>query len=155
MIGNRHKRFWIAILPVLCCSIFFALASRSVGQTPAKTGKLLVKVVGIRNGDGKIRVALRSDENTVVDSRVVDIDAKTMVAEAVFENLPESTYGVAVIHDENQNEKLDFNEMGMPIEGYGYSNNPPKRPGPAPFDETKFVFTGPAATITVNLIYWP
>ena len=50
-----------------------------------------------------------------------------------------------MIHDENKNEKLDFNDAGMPIEGYGHSNNPAKRPGPPNFDETKFAFAAPGS----------
>ncbi len=103
-----------------------------------------LKITGIRNTEGNIRVALRTDENTIVDAKVVEIDPKTLTAEAVFDNLPEGTYGVAVIHDENKNEKLDFNDAGMPIEGYGHSNNPAKRPGPPNFDETNSPSPHPA-----------
>ena len=39
-------------------------------------------------------------------------------------NLPAGNYAVQVMHDENENNKLDTNFMGMPIEGYGFSNNP-------------------------------
>ena len=116
---------------------------------------LTVKITGIRNTDGNIRVALRRDESTIVAARIVEIDPKTLTAEAVFDNLAEGTYGVAVIHDENKNGKLDFNEMGMPLEGYGHSNNPAKRPGPPPFDETKFTFAAPGSTIEIELVYWP
>jgi uncharacterized protein (DUF2141 family) len=90
-----------------------------------------------------------------VDAKVVEIDPKTLTAEAVFDNLAEGTYGVAVIHDENKNEKLDFNEKGMPIEGYGHSNNPAKRPGAPDFNETKFAFAAPGSAIEISLIYWP
>jgi uncharacterized protein (DUF2141 family) len=156
MIGNNHRKFWIAFLTVLCCSFLFITQSAGAqAPQPQKTGKLTVNITGIRNTDGNIRVTLRSDENTVVTTSVVDIDPKTLAAEAIFDNLPAGDYGVAVIHDENKNGKLDFNEVGMPLEGYGHSNNPAKRPGPPDFNETKFAFAGPGTTITVNLIYWP
>ena len=155
MIGNFHKRFWIAFL-ALCCTLAFSQHSLTQDNTqPQKTGKLIVKVNGIRNTEGNIRVALRSDENTVVASQIVDIDPKTLTVEAVFDNLAERDYGVAVIHDENKNGKLDFNEYGMPLEGYGHSNNPAKRQGPPDFNEIKFTFAAPGTTIAINLIYWP
>ena len=78
-----------------------------------------------------------------------------MTATAVFEDLPQGSYGVAVIHDENRNGKLDFNEMGMPVEGYGHSNNPERRMGPPKFDETKFAVSSPSTTVEIQLIYWP
>ena len=154
MIRNIRKSAWFAILPVICCSLFILASQHSSAQT-SKTGKLTIKITSIRNAEGNIRVALRSDENTIVASKIVEIDPKTLTAEAVFDNLAEGTYGVAVIHDENKNEKLDFNDSGMPIEGYGHSNNPAKRPGPPSFDETKFAFAAPGSSIEIALIYWP
>jgi uncharacterized protein (DUF2141 family) len=157
MIEKLHKPFRVAVLPVLCFAfILVAPGCHAQSSAPSqKTGKLIVNIAGIRNTEGDIRVALRTDENTVVTTQVVDIDPKTLTAEAVFDNLAEGDYGVAVIHDENKNGKLDFNEVGMPLEGYGHSNNPSKRPGPPDFNETKFGVAGPDTTITINLIYWP
>jgi len=154
MIGNIHSKSWLAILPVLCFLLFTLAGQPSIAQTP-KTGRLTIKITGIRNSEGNLRVALRTDDNTIVDAKVVEIDPKTLTAEAVFDNLAVGTYGVAVIHDENKNEKLDFNDEGMPIEGYGHSNNPAKRPGPPSFDETKFAFAAPGSSIEIALIYWP
>lgn len=156
--ARSRNALCLALLGVLCSSLLSA--SAQLASTPAapqgqKTGKLTVKITGIRNADGNIRVALRSDPDTLVGARVVDIDPKTLTAEAVFDDLAEGAYGVAVIHDENKNQKLDFNEVGMPLEGYGHSNNPARRQGPPAFDETKFVFAGSSASITINLIYWP
>lgn len=157
MIGNSQRRFWIGVLAILCCTFLFStrLVSAQAASQPQEAGKIIVKIIGIRNADGDIRVAVRSDENTVVGSQIVNIDPKTLTAEAIFDNLPEGDYGVAVIHDENKDEKLDFNEYGMPLEGYGHSNNPAKRQGPPDFNETKFILGGPSTTITITLIYWP
>ena len=153
MIRNIRKSAWFAIFPVLCCSLFILASQHSSAQT-SKTGKLTIKITSIRNAEGNIRVALRSDENTIVASKIVEIDPKALTAEAVFDNLAEGTYGVAVIHDENKNEKLDFNDSGVPTEGYGHSNNPERRPGPPSFDETKFAFAAPGSNLEIALIYW-
>lgn len=154
MIGsNLRRNLWLTPLLILGCSIpFVALSSAAQAQ---KSGKLIVKITGIHIAEGNIRIAVRTDENTIATAQIVTIDPKTLTAEAVFDNLPEGDYGIAVIHDENNNEKLDFNEYGMPTEGYGHSNNPAKRTGAPDFNETKFVFSAPSTTITINLIYWP
>ena len=153
MIASIQRKSWLAILPLLCFSLFIFVVPYSTART--KTGKLTIKISGIRNTEGNIRVALRTDDNTIVDAKVVEIDPKTLTAEAVFDNLADGSYGVAVIHDENKNEKLDFNDVGMPIEGYAHSNNPAKRPGPPNFDETQFTFAAPGSSIEIALIYWP
>jgi len=155
MIGNRLN--WTVFLAVFCCSIVFPaqFAAAQAASQSHNTGKLTVKITGIRSADGNIRVAVRTDENTIAAAQIAAIDPKTLTAEAVFDNLAPGDYGIAVFHDENKNEKLDFNEVGMPVEGYGHSNNPAKRAGPPDFNETRFAFSGPGTTITINLIYWP
>jgi len=40
-----------------------------------------------------------------------------------FEDIPPGTYALVVIHDENMNGKLDTNWVGIPKEGYGFSND--------------------------------
>jgi uncharacterized protein (DUF2141 family) len=150
MIGSFRKVTRLTLLSALC----IACATLAFAQAP-KTGTLKVEITGIRNANGDIRVALRTDENTIVAGKVIEIDPKTLTAEATFDNLAEGDYGVAVIHDENKNEKLDFNDVGMPLEGYGHSNNPAKRPGPPDFSETKFTFAAPIQTVEIKLIYWP
>lgn len=147
---GSHYKLVRNVLPVLC----LACCTFALAQAP-KTGTLKVEITGIRNDAGDIRVAVRSDENTIAAAQVATIDPKTLTAEAVFDNLPEGDYGVAVFHDENKNEKLDFNDVGMPLEGYGHSNNPAKRPGPPDFSETKFTFAAPTQTVAIQLIYWP
>jgi uncharacterized protein (DUF2141 family) len=153
MIGNIRNKSRFTIFALLFCSLVIVLAQCSVAQT-LKSGKVTVKIRGIRNVEGNIRVVLRTSETTIVNTKVVEIDPKTLTAEAVFDNLPEGTYGVAVIHDENKNGKLDFNDMGVPTEGYGHSNNPERRPGAPSFDETKFALAASGSTCEIALIYW-
>ena len=42
-----------------------------------------------------------------------------------------------ITHDENGNGKLDTNVVGMPLEGYGFSNNPQVMRKPT-WDEARF-----------------
>ena len=53
--------------------------------------------------------------------------AKTGRVEVVFEDVAPGRYGIVVLHDENENRKIDRNFIGLPKEGWGMSNNP--RPG--------------------------
>ncbi len=48
-------------------------------------------------------------------------------------------YAIMVLHDENENNRMDF-ENGMPQENYGMSNNPLYY-GPPNFSEAKFEVT--------------
>lgn len=153
----KSERFAVTFL--LCCTLLAVSASRLVAQTqpepaPAQiTTALTVKVTGLRNANGKIRLALMRDSNTV-EKREAEIEAGTLSAQAVFENLPQGVYSVFVFHDENMNAKMDVNEMGIPVEGYGASNNPEKRMGPPDPEEAKFTVNQPKVAIEIKLIYW-
>jgi uncharacterized protein (DUF2141 family) len=150
---NFRRTSLLALLPLACLSLFIFTVQYSTAQTP-NTGTLTIKITGIGDSEGNIGVALRTGENTIVDSKVVETDPKPLIAEAVFDNLAAGTQGVAVIHDENKNEKRDFNDMGMPVEGYRHSDNPAKRLGPPNFDETKFAFAALGSTMAIALVYW-
>jgi len=152
MIRSTYRR--MAVLPVLCCALLVLFAARSEAQA-TQGGKLTVRVTGFHNTDGNLLLQVRSDPNTVIVARAVEIDGKTMSAQVVFDNLPEGTYGVFALHDPNKNGRFDFDSMGMPVEGYGHSNNPAKREGPPDFNETKFTLGKTDVTIEIKLIYWP
>lgn len=73
----------------------------------------------------------------------------------IFENLPEGEYAVAVVHDTNKNEKINYNLMGAPTEGYGFSNiNHPGLWVPA-FSKSTFALSETRQTIKVKLYYSP
>jgi uncharacterized protein (DUF2141 family) len=44
-------------------------------------------------------------------------------ASYVFSGLPSGNYSVAILHDENDDSKMNTNFFGIPKEGYGFSNN--------------------------------
>ena len=144
---------------LLCAALLAASATRLAAQTQPKpapaqiTSALTVKVTGLRKASGKIRLTLMRDSNTV-EKREAEIDTGTLSAQTVFENLPQGVYSVFVFHDENMNGKMDTNDMGIPLEGYGMSNNPEKRPGKPGFDETNFPVNQPECAIEIKMIYW-
>lgn len=67
-----------------------------------------------------------------------------------FKDVAPGRYAVMVTHDENGNGKLDTNMLGMPTEGYGFSNNPRVMRKPT-FDEAVFDVGSDGARINVEL----
>jgi uncharacterized protein (DUF2141 family) len=53
-----------------------------------------------------------------------------------------------VVHDQNNNLKLDTNFLGLPKEPYGFSNNP-KVVGKPSFDAVKFKLDTGSKTVEV------
>src|SRR6266446_6242963 len=121
---------------------------------------LTVHVIGARNAKGKIRAALfqgaegfPNDASHALHTQAADIDPQTSCAQIVFTDLPAGVYAVSVFHDENMNQKLDKNFVGVPKEGYGASNNPKKKMGPPSFEEAKFQLSGTEQSLEIKLMY--
>jgi uncharacterized protein (DUF2141 family) len=156
-----YRRF--QIIATLSVGLFLRVASALPGPLePQATGTatLTVRVNGARNAKGMIRVALfhggkgfPNDASQAVHRQAADIDPQTLSAQVVFAGLPDGVYAVSVFHDENMNEKLDKNFMGVPKEGYGASNNPKKKMGPPNFDEAKFPLSGTEQSVEIKLMY--
>ena len=68
-----------------------------------------------------------------------------------FSDIPAGTYGATIMHDRNDNKKLDFHWYGPPKEGYGSSNNPPPRMGPARWDDIAFAVGDKPVAMTITL----
>jgi len=68
-------------------------------------------------------------------------------------SLPSGRYALVVLHDENSNHKLDRNFLGIPREGFGFSNNPRVMLSPPGFDTSAFEVACPTADVWIHLIY--
>lgn len=73
-------------------------------------------------------------------------------AELSFDGLPPGEYAIAVYHDENGNNELDTNWIGIPAEGLGASNNAKGSFGPPKFTDAKIQLTQ-STHITINIKY--
>ncbi len=70
-----------------------------------------------------------------------------------FEDFPPGAYAITVIHDENMNGKLDTNWLGIPKEGYGFSNDVKPLRGATPFSVASFKYDGEPLDLTIRLYY--
>lgn len=75
--------------------------------------------------DGKQMASCKNNQPLKKDSRLVC-------------PLPAGKYAAAVYHDENSNGKLDTNFLGIPKEGYGFSNNASGSFGPPKYKDAAF-----------------
>lgn len=87
-----------------------------------------------------IRKPMKSESLKIIEHSIV----------ATFENIPKGEYVVVCFHDENDNQKMDFYENGMPQENYGLSNNLVYY-GPPTFDEAKFEVSDTSLTFEIEL----
>jgi uncharacterized protein (DUF2141 family) len=69
-----------------------------------------------------------------------------------FKDLPKGSYAVVVLHDENENKKLERNWLGKPKEGWGMSNNPKPLLSAPSFESARFQL-GETMTLEIRLRY--
>lgn len=137
----------------LLASLFALSCLFTVGAADA--ANLTVKVAGISKASGTLMVQLMDSEaawngkaKPVSGARQAIVT--TDPVELSFKDLPAGRYAIRLMHDENDNGKLDSNLLGMPTEGYGYSNNP-RVMRAAKFDEAAFDVGDADSAISIEL----
>lgn len=123
------------------------------------SGSLSVAVRGLRSDAGHVLYVLYGD-----GSGFPDDDAKAVrraketirggVSKTTWRGVAHGTYAIAIVHDENDNEKLDTNFLGIPKEGIGASNDAQGRMGPPKWKDAKFVHAGEATAQLIKVIYF-
>lgn len=120
------------------------------------TSELSLDIAHLRSHKGMVRVCLTADPANF-PACIDDADAVTRSIPASatglrFDGLPRGDYAIAVIHDENGNNKLDT-FAGIPREGFGFSRNPPVTFGPPRFSAARFTLSGDADRQQVRMRY--
>jgi uncharacterized protein (DUF2141 family) len=168
---TRCQRQWregvlmAAKLWVICAAMWLA-------TVPSQAATLTVTVLGLRSDAGELLIgvydAAEGFRSALADSatksallpetwRVVgaSLRAKTGSESITFRELPPGRYAIIVFHDENDNGLLDQNSFGVPIEGYGFSNDARGFLGAPSFDAAAITFLNADERInaSISLIY--
>ena len=139
------------LLVVMC------LPAVAVAQSPCPN--IYVQIQNIRNSTGSIACALfESPEgfpndylHYATNIRVIKIQSAHVSCR--FSDLPSGTYAIGVVHDENMNGKLDTSSVGIPEEGYGFSNDAKALIGVPTFSAASFQYDGESLELTINIRY--
>lgn len=124
------------------------------GAPPAE---LEVRVEHLRSLKGAVRLCLTREASRFPDCKE-DRAARRHSAPAgsagslTFEGLATGSYALSVIHDENDNGRLDTFAR-IPREGFGFSRNPAIRFGPPRFEEARFVVASGHNRQTIRVRY--
>lgn len=101
---------------------------------------LTVEIVNLKSNKGVVLVDLLDEnEETAMDKKSKITDNTCTI---VFKDLENGTYAIRYFHDENNNDELDTNFIGIPKEGFGFSNDAFGKFGPKKFKEWLFEVSG-------------
>jgi uncharacterized protein (DUF2141 family) len=123
----------------------------------ASGAPLTIKFKDVRNRKGALifGVFKSADGFPNVESKsayweVRDAGADTLTFTT---RLPPGRYAASVLHDENRSGEMDRGVAGIPLEGYGVTNNPKPKMRAATFNEATFILPPEGAELMISLQY--
>lgn len=154
---QRHRQSYGLTRVVVSCAV---AATLLFATADVHAAQLTVKVQGATDARGRVAVALFAqpdgfpkEDGKAQQRQFVPIDAQSNSARAVFTDLAPGVYAVSVFHDNDSSGKLETSFFGIPLKGYGFSQNVNPSMRAARFDEAQFKISEPGASITIRLVY--
>lgn len=136
-------------------AIFALVVAFQTLITTAKTTStekrtITVTVPNVTSDKGTVNYALYTKEGFMVkpiQTQASKVEGKKSTV--VFTDVAPGNYAVVCFHDSNSNNKMDFQDNGMPLEDYGVSNNSMSF-GPPQYDEAKFEVSDKNVTLEIR-----
>lgn len=140
-------------LVILCCAVPSAHAQ------PAKTGQVIVDVVGLHSAKGRVLVAFYcgaagfpGDYKRTCASQAVAAQKGRL--RLTFDAIPAGEFAISMFHDENANSNLDRNFLGIPKEGWGASRDAKANFGPPSYADARLTLAaGEKKQVVVRVQY--
>jgi uncharacterized protein (DUF2141 family) len=162
--SGKHRIGWTTLWGGVAAVMSLVMISGSAAAYDLKvvidgvsssTGSVLI---GLYDSDEHFQVAIKASAKVGLlndRARLVGISMRAIAGmqSVVFTNLEPGRYAVIVIHDENDNGKLDTNFFGVPTEGFGFSNNAEGFLGPPSFKEAAVTLDQADRTVEIALGY--
>jgi len=112
-----------------------------MNSSRAQTASIEIKVTDIKSQKGLIRIGLFTNEKDYLKNTAIGKVVKP------------DDYALSVVHDENENGKLDSNALGIPKEGFAFGNNAMGKFGPPTFEKAKMKVEGQNVTWLISMKY--
>ena len=95
-------------------------------MTPQKVVEL--HCVHFRNDTGHARIAVYNDPKNFCNEAIKpykEVSGSIVNGECMVSitDLPDGEYAITLLHDENEDGVMNYNFIGLPKEGFGFSNN--------------------------------
>ena len=146
------------ILIPIAVLVSLAFLSSFISYNSKGTSQINIK--GSKHNKGNARILLFNEQNKqyfpdkskkTLKQFERTINNKKLVIS--IKDIPNGKYAVSVHHDENADNKLNTNWLGIPNEGIGASNDAEGNLGPPEFEDAAFVLVKSLKSITINMKY--
>ena len=134
----KLKTYLLIILNFLFLNVIFSQEETSKYYITDLRGNisLEMEINNLKSNIGPLYIRiLDENENPVIvgTSQVVNYSSKIS-----FDSISSGKYAIQFFHDENENQKMDFNLIGIPKEKFGSSNDVKPILGPPKFEKMLF-----------------
>jgi uncharacterized protein (DUF2141 family) len=145
-------------LSITKITLLLLLLTIAGGGFAIAQGTIIVRVIAFRSASGDIQLSLYNKAERFPDMDMRMVTKKTSVinksvVEVKFENVPFGTYAIAGLHDENRSGDMDYSWVGLPKEGYCFSNDAKPFLSPPSFSEAQFKLDKPQKVIQIAMQY--
>jgi uncharacterized protein (DUF2141 family) len=146
------------LLPLGVAAFGSAAAAQTPCTGPPSPFRLFVNVDNVRDGRGLIAVTLYTDDRrkflarrgSLYVGRVAARPGRTPICIRVPKP---GIYALAVYHDADSDRRFDRTGLGLPAEGFGFSNNPPTYFGLPNFANVRIRVAKTGLSTTIRLHY--
>ena len=143
----RFMKSWLVVL--------ISIISGVLGQEQLVQGDLTVIISGFDNDEGVVKIALSDTQEDYEAKDQAYRGEETIIKDKsailTFEKIPFGEYAIKIYHDEDNDNELDTNFLGMPVEEYGFSNDARGSFGPASWEDAKFLFQSAKDTLYMTV----
>ena len=144
---------------LVAASLLAAVATIGAGVPAASRpgADLQVQLSGLRSNKGTVHLCLTASPARFLqckgDPAAISRSVPAGSAGRLdLGNVRAGTYALLVVHDENRNGKLDMT-LGIPREGFGFSNNPALKPRSPKWEEIRFTVPTTPSVQQVRIRY--
>ncbi len=135
-------------------TLFYSL---SLFAQSSSKGTLEIKFTDLRSGQGVVAIGINTSPEGWPREPQIELNWKKVnVVDGTFTvKVPEMAFGtlaISALDDENSNLEMDM-RLGIPREGFGFSNDAPVGLSPPKFEDSAFQFTRSGQKITIRLRY--
>jgi uncharacterized protein (DUF2141 family) len=134
--------------------LIIALVTTAVGTSSAQdSNKIIVTVNQIESSEGTIKIAVFNSKEEFLGKAFLSksIDASPGQLRFEFDEVPNGEYTISIYHDENGNNELDTNFIGIPNEPYGISLEGKSMFGPPNYNDAKFTLLNESTSLIISL----
>ena len=145
---------------VLGTALFGATAAAAQGPCtgPPSATRLYVTIQNVRASQGLIALTLYADDSRRFLARrgalyVGRVPARAPVTRACIHLPSPGTYALAIYHDADANRRFNRSAIGLPAEGYGFTNNPGTLFGLPSFRSVRLAVPRTNTSTTIRMRY--